>query len=125
MLNDLLPFEIPWNGVVVSGACLWSLALYLICFPVAEWIMAQLNRWFDFAEQQFLYSDKEEFERTRPAREAQNAFNASILSIVPFLGLGTLCNWAVDASLGGSWSISLGIMACIGCGVYELGRRSS
>jgi hypothetical protein len=25
--------------------------------------------------------------------------------------------------LGRSWTISMGIIACIGCGVYELGRR--
>jgi hypothetical protein len=37
--------------------------------------------------------------------------------------VGGLCNWGVELSLGRSWAISMGILACMGCGVYELGRR--
>lgn len=84
--------------------------------------MHQLNRWFNFAERS-LYSSETEFEKTRVARESQNAFYASLLSIVPFFVVGGLCNYGVEIGLGKSWAISMGILACMGCGVYELGRR--
>ena len=86
--------------------------------------MLQLSRWFDFAERS-LYTSVEEFERTRENREAQNSFYASIFSIVPFLIVGGCFNWAVEVSLGRSWAISMGLLACVACGVYELGRRDS
>ena len=46
-------------------------------------------------------------------------------SIIPFLIFGALSNWLVEISLGGSWAISTGILACMACGVYELGRRDA
>lgn len=122
MLTDIFPFSFNLDPVIISGISLWSLALYLGFSPVSEWFMLQLTRWFNFAERS-LYISQSEFEKTRKARESQNAFYASIFSIVPFLILGGLCNWGVELALGGSWSISTGIIACIGCGVYELGRR--
>ncbi|NEP09563.1 MAG: hypothetical protein F6K14_04895 [Symploca sp. SIO2C1] len=124
MLTEILPFKIELNTTMIAGAALWSLALYLGFSPLSEWVMEQLQRWFNFAERS-LYTSQEEFERTRNAREAQNAFYASMFSIVPFLVVGALCNWGVEWSLGGSWAISMGILACMGCGVYELGRRNS
>jgi hypothetical protein len=45
------------------------------------------------------------------------------LSIVPFLIVGGFCNWGVELSLGTSWAVSMGTIACIGGAVYELGRR--
>ncbi|MCL6752459.1 hypothetical protein KBT16_16405 [Nostoc sp. CCCryo 231-06] len=33
------------------------------------------------------------------------------------------CNWGLEISLGESWGISTGILACMGSGIYELGRR--
>ena len=122
MLTDILPFRIELDTIAIAGTSLWSLALYLAFSPVSEWVILQLNRWFNFAERS-LYMSKSEFEKTRQARESQNAFYASLFSIVPFLIFGGLCNWGVELSLGRSWSISMGILACISCGVYELGRR--
>ena len=122
MFSDFLPFPIKIDATTLAGIALWSLALYLGFFPVSEWVMEQLNRWFNYAEQ-FLYTSVEEFERTRPARESQNEFYASLVSIVPFLFLGWLCNYGVELSLGRSWAISLGILASVGSAVYELGRR--
>ncbi|MBE9205304.1 hypothetical protein IQ244_01910 [Nostoc sp. LEGE 06077] len=122
MLTDILPFSFEVDTVAIAGASLWSLALYLGLFPCSEWVIEQLNRWFNFAERS-LYTSQTEFEKTRKARESQNAFYASLFSILPFLGIGTLCNWGVEISLGRSWAISMGILACIGCGIYELGRR--
>jgi hypothetical protein len=122
MLTDIIPFRIELDTIAIAGTSLWSLALYLAFSPVSEWVILLLNRWFNFAERS-LYISKSEFEKTRQARESQNAFYASVFSIVPFLIFGALCNWGVELGLGRSWSISMGILSCIGCGVYELGRR--
>lgn len=122
MLTEIFPFDLSIDTVAIAGTSLWSLALYLAFSPVSEWITEQLNRWFNFAERS-LYTSQREFERTRQARESQNAFYASVFSILPFLAVGALSNWLVEISLGRSWAISMGILACMGCGVYELGRR--
>ncbi|MDM9381392.1 hypothetical protein QUB80_11830 [Chlorogloeopsis sp. ULAP01] len=122
MLTEILPFSFDLDAVAIAGTSLWSLALYLGFSPVSEWVIEMLNRWFNFAERS-LYTSQSEFEKTRQARESQNAFYASLFSILPFLGIGTLCNWLVELSLGRSWAISMGILACVGCSVYELGRR--
>lgn len=122
MLSDIIPFRIELDTVAIAGTSLWSLALYLAFSPVSEWVIHQLNRWFNFAERS-LYMSQTEFEKTRQARESQNAFYASLFSIVPFIIFGGLCNWGIELSLDRSWSISMGILACMGSGVYELGRR--
>ncbi len=124
MLKEIFPFQVNLNTVAIAGACLWSLALYLGFATTREWITLQLERWFNFAERS-LYTSAEEFERTRPARESQNAFYASLFSILPFLLMGCLFNFGVEWSLGPSWGISMGILACMGCGVFELGRRDA
>jgi hypothetical protein len=121
MLEMLPPINIDPN--TVAGVSLWAFALYLSLSSLREWIMMQLRRWFNFAERS-LYLSVEEFERTREARESQNAFYASVFSIVPFFALGILCNYGVEASLGRSWAISMGMLACMAFGVYELGRQS-
>ncbi|MGB3507776.1 MAG: hypothetical protein WBA93_00720 [Microcoleaceae cyanobacterium] len=124
MLEEIFPFRLAINTTAIAGASLWSLALYWGFSPLSEWVTLQLNRWFNFAERS-LYTSEEEFERTRKARESQNAFYASIFSIVPFLIVGSLCNWGVEIALGTNWSISIGIIVSVSCGVYELGRRDS
>jgi hypothetical protein len=122
MLSDLFPFVFNFNAVTIAGSCLWSLALYLGFASLRELIIEGLNRWFNFAERS-LYTSEQEFEKTRPARESQNAFYASVCSILPFLAIGAFCNWGIEIGLGRSWAVSAGILACIACGVYELGRR--
>ncbi|HCF27592.1 MAG TPA: hypothetical protein DEV81_10430 [Cyanobacteria bacterium UBA11049] len=122
MLTEMLPFKFDLSATAIAGASLWSLALYLGFPAVGEWLMQQLQRWFNFAERS-LYFSESEFERTRKGRESQNAFYASLFSIVPFLIIGGLCNYGIELSLGQSWAISVGMLACVGCGVYELGRR--
>ncbi len=122
MLTEIFPFRFELDTIAIAGASLWSLALYLAFSPASEWVIKQLNRWFNFAERS-LYTSQSEFERTRKARESQNAFYASLFSIVPFLVVGTLFNWGVEIGLGHSWAISMGILACISSGIYELGRR--
>ncbi|MEH2106414.1 hypothetical protein [Nostoc sp.] len=122
MLTEIFPFPFELDTIAIAGASLWSLALYLGFSRVNEWVIEQLNRWFNFAERS-LYTSQSEFEKTRKARESQNAFYASLFSIVPFLIVGALCNWILEISLGESWGISTGILACMGAGIYELGRR--
>ena len=123
MLIALPPFDFYIDTTTFAGASLWSLALYLGFSSTGEWVAEQLNRWFNFVAQS-LSASEQEFNRTRSRKESQNALYASLFSIVPFLALGLLCNYAVEIGLGRSWAISVGIIACIGCGVYELGRRS-
>ncbi|MEH2112015.1 hypothetical protein [Nostoc sp.] len=122
MLTEILPFRFELDTIAIAGASLWSLALYLGFSTTREWVIKQLNRWFNFAERS-LYTSQSEFEKTRQARESQNDFYASLFSIVPFLIVGTLFNWGLEISLGESWGISTGILACMGAGIYELGRR--
>lgn len=122
MLTEILPFRLAIDTTAIAGGTLWSLALYLGLSPVSAWVIDQLSRWMNFAERS-LYISEAEFERTRRSREAQNLFFASLLSIVPFLVVGGLFNWGVELGLGRSWAISMGLIACMSGGVYELGRR--
>jgi hypothetical protein len=119
-----LSFRLPIDSNAIAAISLWSLGLYLALSPISQWIAYQLQRWFNFAERS-LYTSEAEFERTRLGRESQNAFFASLFSIVPFLLLGCLCHYGVEASLGNSWSFSLGAIVCMVSGIYELGRRNS
>jgi hypothetical protein len=119
---ELLPFNLSIEPLTIGGTGVWAIALYLAFYPLSQWVIEQLNRWFNFAEQS-LYFSTEEFEKTRPSREAQNAFWASVLSIIPFVILGGLLYYGVTLGLGQSWSVSIGMIAMIGSGVYELGRR--
>jgi hypothetical protein len=122
MLTELFPFSFHIDPAALAGLGLWSLALYLGFSPVSDWVMQKLEQWMNLAERS-LYSSTQEYERNRKAGESLNAFLASLLSIIPFLVAGGLCNWGVELGLGQSWTISMGIIACIGGGVYELGRR--
>lgn len=122
MIKDIFPFFFEFDRIAIAGSCLWSLALYIVLFRFKDWITEQFSRWLNFADRS-LYTSSEEFEETRDTRESQNAFYASVMSIIPFFILGFLSNWGLDVSLGSSWSISLGIVTCMGAGVYALGRQ--
>lgn len=124
MVVNFVPFKFEIDTALIAGACLWALALYLGLSSFREWVIEAFNKWFNFAEK-FMYLSEEEFEKTRQARESQNSFYASLFSVIPFFILGALCNWGIEVSLGLSWSISFGILSCIACGVYELGRFDS
>ena len=122
MIEELLPFRIVIDPNAIAAISLWSLGLYLALSSLNQWITTQLQRWFNFAEQS-LYTSKTEFERTRKGRESQNAFFASLFSIVPFLLLGALCHYGMELSLGTGWSFSLGAITALASAIYELGRR--
>ena len=123
MLKELLPFSFQINTTIIAGTCLWALTLYLGFSSLRNWIMEQLERWLNFADRS-LYISSKEFEDSRPARESQNEFYASILSIIPFLVFGLLCNYGVEICLGRSWAVSMGLLTCLSCSVYQLGRQS-
>ena len=123
MRINIIPFSFELDTVQVAGSCIWSLALYIGLDSTKKWIAYQLERWFNFADG-WMYTSTEEFEKTRSARESQNAFYASILSIFPFLILGAITNWAIDISFGGSsWAIALGLMTCAICGLFALANN--
>ena len=123
MQINIIPFSFELDTVSLASSCIWSLALYIALDSTKKWIAHQLERWFNFAEG-WLYTSVEEYEQTRPARESQNAFYASILSIIPFLIAGIITNWVVDLSFGGSsWAIALGLMTCAICGLFALADR--
>jgi hypothetical protein len=123
MRLNIIPFAFELDTVNLASSCIWSLALYIGLDSTKNWISHQLERWFNFAEG-WLYTSAKEFEATRPAREAQNAFYASVLSIVPFLIAGAITNWVINISFGGSsWAIALGIMTCAICSLFALANQ--
>jgi hypothetical protein len=122
MVIDFFAFQLRIDSTTLAGISLWSLALYLGFSPVSQWVIEQLNRWLNYAERS-LYLSEQEFERSRQSRESLNALYASLFSIVPFLLMGGLFNFGVELGLGRSWAISMGVLACVGAAVYELGRR--
>lgn len=123
MRINIIPFSFELDTVSLAGSCIWSLALYIGLDSTRNWISSQLERWFNFAEG-WMYTSTEEFEATRPARESQNAFYASILGILPFLIVGAIVNWITDLSFGGSsWAIALGLMTCTICSLFALANQ--
>jgi hypothetical protein len=124
MSIEIPPFQFQIDITTLTGISLWSLALYLGFFPLSEWVMEKLGAWMNRVEQSLYTAQADKANaKAKAARESMNAFYASLLSIIPFIAFGVLCNWAVAKSLGQSWTVSIGIIAAIGCGVYELGRR--
>ena len=123
MLEDIIPFtiSIKIDAGTVASVALWTLAICWGFATAREWVILQLERWFNFAERS-LYTTEAEYERTRVARESQNSFYASIFSIIPFIAGGILFNYAIEQTLGFGWTTSIGIIACFGAGAYELGR---
>lgn len=122
VLVDTGPFQFEIDTIAIAGASLWALALYLGLPGIKQWMIEQLSRWFNVAERT-LYTSAAEFERTRLARESQNAFYASLFSTLPFLLMGVACHYGVALTLGRSWAISFGLMICMAVGVYQLGRQ--
>ncbi|WP_239651329.1 hypothetical protein [Neosynechococcus sphagnicola] len=106
MVIEIFPFSLDINTTAIAGASLWSLALYVGFSPIGQWVTERLDRWFNFAERS-LYTSAEEFEKTRRGRESQNAFSASVLSIVPFFaGRESVSLWGRSQSrqqLGGEF----------------------
>jgi len=120
ILLIMLPFDGEINTTIIAGSFLWCLALYISFAQLRESIIDRLHSWFNFVINLF-YTSK----INNQSQESQSVLFASLISILPFLTLGILSNWMVEISLGRNWSISVGILACISCAVYDLGRRDS
>lgn len=113
----------PWLPVslslgTIAGTVLWALALYLGFSPVANRVIDGCHRWIQSPK-----VDAPAAPSAHPGHAAQMAA-ASLLSVVPFLALGGMAHYGLSLSLGGSWAVSLGIIAFMVGGVYELGRQS-
>jgi len=105
---------LPIDTTALAAACLWSFALYLGGESPRERLTVWLERRLGPIERAL--------RRSEPA--APHALGASVLSIVPFLLAGALCNWSIAHTLGARWSVAVSLLACAACGIYELGRQS-
>jgi len=123
MVTELIPFQLSFEPVIIAGIGLWALTLYLSFYRLSQWLVEQISQGFSLVERS-TYASEKEFEKARPAWEVWNTFWASIFSILPFLVIGGLCYYGLVVSLGQSWAVSTGFIACVGSGVYELGRRN-
>ncbi len=114
-MASLPPFATALSPSTIAGISLWAMALYLGFFQAGERLSEQLTGWLSRISQ----SSK----AARATQSSEACLLASLASIVPFLVAGALLDWGVEWSLGHSWAVSMGLLACIGLGVYELGRR--
>jgi hypothetical protein len=124
MYIDLGPFAFEIDPTAIAGAALWSMGLYLGFMPWVDKLTDGLTVWMGNAERS-LYATQKEFDESRAVREAQNTFYSSLLSVVPFLVVGTLVSLGVEVSLGEDWVFSGGLLTTLLCGIYELGRRNN
>lgn len=91
---------VDFDTATIAGTALWAIALYWGFSPLADRVITALESWL-----------------------GEDSPAASLLSVLPFLAVGGLAHYGLTLSLGGSWAVSLGVLAAMGCGVYELGRR--
>lgn len=118
-----MTFSFHLDAIVIAGSALWSLALYLGFSPITDKLIVHLSRWLNRLGG-MLNLSKAESSRKRQQQESQSALLASLISTLPFLVVGGVAYYGMEIGLGGSWGISTGILACVSCGVYDLGRRS-
>ena len=123
MYIDLGPFAFEIDPAAIAGAALWSMGLYLGLSPQAGLLTDRITVWMGNAERS-LYATQKEFDDSRTVREAQNTFYSSLLSVIPFLVVGTVTSLVVNVSLGEDWVFSGGLLTILICGIYDLGRRN-
>lgn len=116
-----MPFSLSIDTAGIAGIALWSLALYLGFSPLSDRTFNQIHQWLTVASQ--VVDDAQPGGKRRQQQEGPTVLWASLLSVLPFLVVGGLVNYGVELGLGRSWAISVGVIACVGSGVYELGRR--
>jgi hypothetical protein len=112
MVVLLLPFAL--SSGAVAGTALWAITGYLILSSrvpaLMEWTYSRLNATFGATPEPI-------------SNHGLFSLLAALLSVVPFVGLGALAQYGLTLTLGGSWGVSLGVIAGMACGIYELGRR--
>lgn len=113
---------LPLSLGTLAGTVLWALALYLGFSPVADRVIDGCHRWLQAIRANSPASGRSN--RPEPPIHAAQLATASLLSVFPFLALGGVAHYGLSFSLGGSWAVSLGVIAFMVAGVYELGRQS-
>jgi hypothetical protein len=111
------------SPVMVAGIGLWAMTLYFSLSGLSDRITESL-------ESGLAKLSKSLFPSTEPtAKRAVESvsltFWASMLGILPFVGLGMVCYFGLAWGLGESWAVSFGLMGVLTSGVYALGRLSS
>lgn len=117
-----LSFVLGIDPLIVTGTSLWALTLYLSFARLRHNTMEGLMRWLSFGGRS--PQSKTASEKPHQTHESQREFWASLLSIVPFLIGGGLCDYGIVVGLGQSWAISFGLMGVIISGIYELARAN-
>jgi len=114
------------DSATFTGSSLWALGLFLGFSPLQTRLVDHLSHRLHSVDRPDR-SAAENSTQSEPSTEIPDraVLLAQLISVIIFLGLGILSDVFLEISLGGSWAISLGILSCIGCGVYELGRRST
>ncbi|MCS6812564.1 MAG: hypothetical protein NZ772_03185 [Cyanobacteria bacterium] len=113
--------SLSFNATAIASVGLWSLALYLGFSPIGAWLEHSLLCWLAGVDRHSTPSIDDPY--TQGSSGSQVAIYANLLAMLPFLLGGLLCSFGVELSLGQSWALSLGILAAVSCGIYELGRR--
>lgn len=113
--------SLSFNATAIASVGLWSLALYLGFSPIGAWLEHGLFCWLSGVDRHSTLSTDDP--HTQDSHRLRVAIYANLLAMLPFLLVGLLCSFGVELSLGQSWALSLGILAAVGCGIYELGRR--
>jgi hypothetical protein len=112
------------DPVWIAGVGLWGMTLYLAFSHLSDRTAITLQNWLSSIVQATDSHEKQR-QHSREQDNSQVAFWASLLSIIPFVGMGSLCYLLCVWGLGTSWAVSFGLMGALISGVYELGRRST
>lgn len=89
----------------IAGIALWAITFYLAYF-------ARVQRYIDWI-----------YHRLGQAPGALGSGLVSLLGVTPLVCLGILTQVGLTLTLGGSWGVSLGVIASMACAIYQLGRR--
>jgi hypothetical protein len=116
--------SLPLDPVWIAGVGLWGMTLYLAFSPLSDRTVITLQNGLSSILQTTASPEKQR-PYSREQDHSQVAFWASLLSVVPFVGVGALCYLLCVWGLGTSWAFSFGLMGALISGVYELGRRST
>jgi hypothetical protein len=112
------------DPVWIAGVGLWGMTLYLAFSSLSARTAITFQNWLSSIVQNAAASEKQR-QYSQEQDHSQVAFWASLLSIIPFVGVGALCYLLCVWGLGTSWAVSFGLMGALISGVYELGRRST
>ncbi|MFZ4640946.1 MAG: hypothetical protein ACOYMP_11180 [Nodosilinea sp.] len=118
MVGFLTPLLSHLQPGAVAGTALWAITAYLACYP-------RVQRYTDWIYRRLGPSLQDQAPESAADQSPGAAWSglASLLSVIPLVLLGALTQYGLTLTLGGSWGVSLGVIASMACGIYELGRR--